>query len=385
MPAAAAIAELAQRLAEVRGAHAQRHRRRRAGMALRPRLDGRQVVSFATNDYLGLAADPRVIDAYRQGAACYGTGAGAAELVSGHTDAHAELEAALARFTGRPRALVISTGYMANLCVVTTLASRRTAVIEDRLNHASMLDAAILARARLLRYQHLDMDDLATRVAASPGALVTTDGVFSMDGDVAPLPRMIEICRGAGGTLILDDAHAFGVLGARGGGSIEHYGVTPGDVPVVVGTFGKAFGGAGAFVAADELVIEAMIQFARPYIYTTALPPALCCAMTRSLQIIEDEAGLRRRLRANIDRFRRRALARGVPLTESCTPIQPVVIGENRRAVSVAERLLAKGYWVAAIRPPTVPAGSARLRVTLSAAHAEEEIDGLVDVLAACL
>ncbi|MCG3201369.1 MAG: 8-amino-7-oxononanoate synthase [Gammaproteobacteria bacterium] len=381
----AAIAELAQRLAEADGAHALRRRRTRAGTALRPSLDGRQVVNFATNDYLGLAADPRVIDAYRQGVACYGAGAGAAELVSGHTDAHAELEAALARFTGQPRALVLSTGYMANLCVVTTLASRRTAVIEDRLNHASMLDAAILARARLQRYHHLDMVDLATRVAVSPGALVATDGVFSMDGDMAPLPRMVEICKGADSTLILDDAHGFGVLGARGGGSIEHFGLKPRDVAVVVGTFGKAFGGAGAFVAADDLVIEAMIQFARPYIYTTALPPALCRAMTTSLRIVEDEADSRRRLRANIDRFRRRALARGVPLTESCTPIQPVIVGENRRAVAVAERLLAGGYWVAAIRPPTVPAGSARLRVALSAGHAEEEVDGVVDVLAACL
>ncbi len=383
MPPAAA--ELEQRLAEAGAARALRRRQRRAGTALRPTLDGRQLVNFASNDYLGLAAEPRVVDAYRRGAERYGVGAGASELVSGHTDAHAELEVALARFTGRPRALVLSAGYMANLSVVTTLASRRTAVIEDRLNHASLLDAAVLARARLLRYRHLDMADLAARVAACPGALVVTDGVFSMDGDVAPLPRMIEICKAGAGTLILDDAHGFGVLGARGGGSIEHFGLAACDIPVVVGTFGKAFGGAGAFVAADDVLIEAMIQFARPYIYTTALPPALCCAMRTSLQIIEDGTSLRQRLRSNVDRFRRRALARGVPVTQSHTPIQPIILAQNARAVSIAERLLAMGYWVAAIRPPTVPAGSARLRVAVSAGHAEEEIDGLVDALAACL
>ncbi len=381
----AAVAELEQRLAAVRAAQALRRRIRRAGTALRPTLDGRPLVNFASNDYLGLAADPRVVEAYGKGAARYGVGAGAAELVSGHTEAHAELEAALARYTGRPRALVLSTGYMANLSVVTTLASRGSAVIEDRLNHASLLDAAVLARARLVRYHHLGADDLATRLAACPGALVATDGVFSMDGDVAPLPRLVEVCKAGGGTLILDDAHGFGVLGARGGGTTEHFGLAAQDVPIVVGTFGKAFGGAGAFVAADEVVIEAVIQFARPYIYTTALPPALCCAMTTSLRIVEGEPALRQRLHSNIHRFRRLALARDVPLAQSCTPIQPIILGQNARAVATAERLLEMGYWVAAIRPPTVPAGSARLRVAISAGHAEEEIDGLVDALAACL
>jgi 8-amino-7-oxononanoate synthase len=381
----AAVAELEERLAQARAACAQRRRRRRAGTALRPTIDGRPVVNFASNDYLGLAADPRVVEAYGRGAVRYGVGAGAAELVSGHTDAHAELEAAVARFTGRPRALVLSTGYMANLSVVTTLASRRSAVIEDRLNHASLLDAAVLARARLVRFRHLDTDDLTARLEACPGALVATDGVFSMDGDVAPLPRLVEVCRAGGGTLILDDAHGFGVLGARGGGTTEHFGLSASDVPIVVGTFGKAFGGAGAFVAADDLVIEALIQFARPYVYTTALPPALCCAMTTSLGIVEGEPALRQRLHSHIQRFRRGALARGVPAAESSTAIQPIILGQNARAVATAERLLEMGYWVAAIRPPTVPAGSARLRVALSAGHAEEEIDGLLDALAACL
>lgn len=381
----AALAALEQRLAQARAAHALRRRSPRAGTALRPTLDGRPIVNFASNDYLGLAADPRVVEAYAQGAARYGVGAGAAELVSGHTEAHAELEAALARFTGRPRALVLSTGYMANLSVVTTLASRRSAVIEDRLNHASLLDAAVLSRARLVRYQHLDTDDLAAKLAACPGALVATDGVFSMDGDVAPLPRLVEVCKAEGGTLILDDAHGFGVLGARGRGTTEHFGLAAPDVPIVVGTFGKAFGGAGAFVAADEVVIEALMQFARPYIYTTALPPALCCAMTVSLRIVEGEPALRQRLHSNIHRFRRLALARGVPMAASNTPIQPIILGQNARVVAVAERLLEMGYWVAAVRPPTVPAGSARLRVALSAGHTEEEIDGLSDALAACL
>lgn len=381
----AALAALEQRLAQARAAHALRRHSRRAGTALRPTLDGRPIVNFASNDYLGLAADPRVVEAYAQGAARYGVGAGAAELVSGHTEAHAELEAALARFTGRPRALVLSTGYMANLSVVTTLASRRSAVIEDRLNHASLLDAAVLSRARLVRYQHLDTDDLAAKLAACPGALVATDGVFSMDGDVAPLPRLVEVCKAEGGTLILDDAHGFGVLGARGGGTTEHFGLAAPDVPIVVGTFGKAFGGAGAFVAADEVVIEALMQFARPYIYTTAIPPALCCAMTVSLRIVEGEPALRQRLHSNIHRFRRLALARGVPMAASNTPIQPIILGQNARVVAVAERLLEMGYWVAAVRPPTVPAGSARLRVALSAGHTEEEIDGLSDALAACL
>ena len=380
-----AIAALEQRLAEARAAEAFRQRRCRKGSPPRPTVDGRHVINFAANDYLGLAADPRVIDAHRRGTERYGVGAGASELVSGHTDAHEELESALARFTGRSRALVFSTGYMANLGVVSVLASRRTAVIEDRLNHASLLDAAVLARSRLRRYRHVDLYELAARLATNSGAVVITDGVFSMDGDLAPLPGIAQLCRAHGATLIVDDAHGFGVLGEHGAGTVEHFGLAPVEVPVLVGTFGKAFGGAGAFVVGDEVIIEALIQFARPYIYTTALPPAICCAMTTALQIVQAEPGLQARLHGNIHHFRARAGARGIPLMQSVTAIQPVILGRNGRVAAVAERLLAQGFWVAAIRPPTVPAGSARLRIAISAAHAVEEIDALVDAVAAAI
>ncbi len=346
----------------------------------------RPLVNFASNDYLALSSDPRVVEALCRGARQYGVGAGAADLVSGHTTAHEQLEADLARFTGRERALLFSTGYMANLSVLSTLCARGSAILEDRLNHASLIDAAVLARARLIRYAHADVDAVrASLQCAPPAALLVTDGVFSMDGDVAPLPAIARLCHARAATLVVDDAHGIGVLGGNGGGVVEHFALTPGDVLVLIGTFGKALGVFGAFVAATRTVIEALMQFARPYIYTTALPPGVAAAVSESLRIVTAEPQRRARLFSLIDYFRKRAAARAIPLTSSATPIQPLVIGDSARTVAVGATLRARGHLVGIIRTPTVPAGTARLRVALNAAHREHEVDALVDALAQLL
>jgi 8-amino-7-oxononanoate synthase len=353
---------------------------------VRPALRGAvETIDFAGNDYLGLAREPRVIAACARAAERYGVGATGSALISGHTDAHAELESALAAFTGRPRALVFGSGYLANLAVVTTFAGRNETVIQDRLNHASLIDAAILSRARLLRYAHANPAALATCLQrVEPGrALVVTDGVFSMDGDLAPLPALAALCSGHQSPFVVDDAHGFGVLGAHGGGSAEYHGLGMDEVPILIGTFGKAFGGAGAFVAGDEAIIDALIQFGRTYIYTTAPPPALMGAMTASLRIIVSEPERRDRLRANIACFRQCAELRGLPVGASTTAIQPVFLGNAAATLHAARTLRDKGYRVAAIRPPTVPAGTERLRITISAARTVAEIEGLVAALAA--
>lgn len=351
------------------------------------RVDDRCVVNFCSNDYLGLAQHPDVTAAFVRAAQTFGVGAGASHLVSGHGSAHEELEQALAAFTGRERALLFSTGYMANLGVVGALAERRTHVVEDRLNHASLIDAARISGAKLTRYQHSHVEDATRRLVASgdDDALLVTDGVFSMDGDVAPLAALASAARARDAWLIVDDAHGLGVLGATGGGSVEAAGLTSDDVPVLVGTLGKAFGTFGAFVAGDAELIEFFLQRARTYIYTTALPPAVAAATLASLRLIEGEPWRRERLHSLIARFRAAALRENVPLMPSSSPIQPVLIGDDRRAVTVSDRLFAQGYWVGAIRPPTVPVGSARLRITISAAHTDEQVDRVVEHLAAAL
>jgi 8-amino-7-oxononanoate synthase len=305
--------------------------------------------------------------------------------VCGYTRAHQALEEALAEFLGRPRALLFSTGYMANLGVVATLMDRHGQVLEDRLNHASLLDAAQLAGARLVRYAHADAGALAERLARreSQQSLVASDGVFSMDGDLAPLPALCRTARDADAPFMLDDAHGIGVLGARGRGSVEQHGLDAHDVPILVGTLGKAIGTFGAFVAGSEALVEALIQYARTYIYTTAPPPALAEATRVALGLIDEEAWRREALHALIDRFRRGAAALRLPLRESATPIQPLLIGDSARALAASEALLERGLLVTAIRPPTVPAGSARLRITLSARHRPEDIDRLLDALGA--
>jgi 8-amino-7-oxononanoate synthase len=344
-------------------------------------------LQFASNDYLGLSTEPRVVAAFEAGARRYGVGATASALVCGYTDAHAELESAVARFTGRPRALLFSSGYLANLAVTGVLANRSTTLFEDRLNHASLIDAATLSRARLRRYPHLDAESLSGMLASDAAAdrLILTDGVFSMDGDIAPLPALAGLAARHDATLIVDDAHGLGVVGPAGRGCSALHGLSTAELPVLIGTFGKAFGGAGAFVAGDGLLIEALQQFARPHIYTTAMPPALACAMLESLRIVATEPERQQQLTANIAHFRDCAAAAGLPLQPSQTPIQPILLGDNATVQRVGEAMRQHGFWLASIRPPTVPAGSARLRITVRATHRAEDITAMVSRLSALL
>ena len=378
--------DLASRLAERRAASLYRQRPLLdSPQGPLVRVDGRELLAFCSNDYLGLANHPQVIEAWRAGALRWGVGGGASHLVIGHSTPHHELEEALAEFTGRPRALLFSTGYMANLGAVTALLGQGDTVLEDRLNHASLLDAGLLSGARFSRYLHNDAASLANRLDKAGGnTLVVTDGVFSMDGDLADLPALCAAAKAKGAWVMVDDAHGFGPLGATGGGIVEHFGLGADDVQVLVGTLGKAFGTAGAFVAGSEELIETLVQFARPYIYTTSQPPALACATLKSLELLRSEHWRREHLDALIKRFREGAQAIGLELMDSATPIQPILIGDSGRAMQLSQMLRERGLLVTAIRPPTVPAGSARLRVTLSAAHSLEQLESLLEALAEC-
>ncbi|BBP80909.1 8-amino-7-oxononanoate synthase [Pseudomonas sp. Pc102] len=375
--------DLASRLAERRAADLHRQR----PLLESPQgpyvvVDGRAMLAFCSNDYLGLANHPEVIAALRAGAERWGAGGGASHLVIGHSGPHHELELALAEFTGRPRALLFSTGYMANLGAVTALVGKGGSVLEDRLNHASLLDAGLLSGARFSRYLHNDVASLAARLEKAEGdTLVVTDGVFSMDGDLADLPALCAKAREQGAWVMVDDAHGFGPLGATGGGIVEHFGLGLEDVPVLVGTLGKAFGTAGAFVAGSEELIETLIQFARPYIYTTSQPPAVACATLKSLELLQKESWRREHLNRLIQRFREGAAEIGLSLMDSPTPIQPILVGDSARALRLAALLRERGILVGAIRPPTVPAGSARLRVTFSASHSEAQLELLLQAL----
>jgi 8-amino-7-oxononanoate synthase len=348
-------------------------------------VDGRRLLSFCSNDYLGLANHPEVIAAMQRGAAQYGAGSGAAHLVTGHMTPHHALEEELAAFTGYARALLFSTGYMANLGAVSALCGAGDAVLEDRLNHASLLDAGLLSRARLQRFPHGDAAALDERLAESRAQrkLILTDGVFSMDGDIAPLRALADAAQRHDAWLMMDDAHGLGVIGEHGRGSMEVCGITPRELPLLVGTLGKGFGSFGAFVAADEVIIETLIQQARPYIYTTALPPAVAEATRASLKLIQADEGAQRRvhLAALVQRFRTGAQQLGLPLMTSPTAIQPLLMGDSATAVRLSEALLAEGILISAIRPPTVPDGTARLRITLSAAHTAAQVDRLLDSL----
>jgi len=346
-------------------------------------VDGQRLLNFCSNDYLGLANHPEVIRAMQDGVAKWGVGGGASHLVIGHSGPHHELEEALAEFTGRPRALLFSTGYMANLAAVTALVGQGDTVLEDRLNHASLLDAGLLSGARFSRYLHNDAESLGKRLGKAEGStLVVTDGVFSMDGDLAELPALCAQARRHGAWMMVDDAHGFGALGASGGGVVEHFGLELDDVPVLVGTLGKAFGTAGAFVAGSDELIETLIQFARPYIYTTSQPPAVACATLKSMELLRSEGWRREHLQRLVARLREGAAQIGLTLMDSPTPIQPVLIGDSARALRLSALLRARGILVGAIRPPTVPAGSARLRITLSAAHSEAQLERLLQALA---
>jgi len=355
-------------------------------------IDGRRYLSFCSNDYLGLANHPKVVEALQAGAARWGAGSGAAHLVTGHSTPHHALEEDLADFTGRPRALLFSTGYMANLGVVSALLGAGDAVFEDRLNHASLLDAGLLSRARLARFEHASPGALEARMTGSRARrrLVATDGVFSMDGDLAPLPGLAGVAARAGAWLMVDDAHGLGVMGPGGRGTLEHFGLGLGEVPILVGTLGKAFGTFGAFVAGEEALIETLIQSARSYVYTTALPPAVAEATRASLRLVRDEPWRRERLHALIARLRAGLAgldlaAHGLSLMDSPSPIQPLVVGSAERALALSDALAGRGILVSAIRPPTVPEGTARLRITLSAAHDEAQVDRLLQALAEAL
>lgn len=346
-------------------------------------VDGRAVLAFCSNDYLGLAADPRVVEATHAGLRRYGLGGGAAHLVTGHSRAHHALEEALAEFTGRQRALLFSTGYMANQGVITALVGRGDQVCEDRVNHASLIDGGLLSGARFRRYPHADVAALRRQLTGVTGQkLVVTDGVFSMDGDLAPLPELAATCSDANAWLMVDDAHGMGVLGAQGRGSLAHFALDADQAPILVGTLGKAFGTFGAFVAGEEALIETLIQQARSYIYTTAPPPALAQATLASLQVLREEEWRRDHLRELVMRFRREVDGLGFELMRSPTPIQPILAGTPERALAWSSRLLAEGILITAIRPPTVPVGAARLRVTFSAVHTHAHLDRLLEALA---
>lgn len=377
--------DLAPRLAELE-AQSLLRRRRTVDAPCGPEavLDGRPFIAFASNDYLGLANHPALVEAAREGAARWGVGAGASHLVSGHLAPHALLEAALARFMDAPRALAFSTGYMANLGIVPALVGRGDAVFADKLNHASLVDAALLSRATLQRYPHGDLAALERQLAAStaPAKLIATDGVFSMDGDVAPLAETQALARRHDAWLLVDDAHGFGVLGPGGRGSLAHLGVAPDWSRLLyMGTLGKAAGVAGAFVAGSGEAVEWLLQRARTYIFTTASPPLLAWTLLEALRLIEAGDELRARLQAHV-RLLREGLRPGPwRLLASDTAIQPLIIGVNEEALRVSAALYDRGLWVPAIRPPTVPRGEARLRISLSAAHAEAQVRQLVDAL----
>lgn len=353
----------------------------------RPELtaDGNRLLSFCSNDYLGLANHPANIEALRNALPKTGLGGAASHLICGHHEAHHQLEQRLAAFTRRSAALFFSTGYMANMGVISALAGRGDTIFSDSLNHASIIDGCILSRARIQRYPHGDVNALESMLRETSGhKLVVTDGVFSMDGDVAPLRELARLCRENDALLVVDDAHGIGVLGPEGRGSVLDAGLTEQDVPVLIGTLGKAVGTSGAFVAGSELLMDYLVQKARTYIYTTAMPPAVARATINSLDLIEQGDHLRSHLDELIARFRAGASELGFELMASHTPIQPLMVGDNESALGLSRALEARGFLVTAIRPPTVPAGEARLRVTLSAAHTMADVEKLLVALSYC-
>ncbi|WP_369602694.1 8-amino-7-oxononanoate synthase [Hahella sp. SMD15-11] len=344
---------------------------------------GRTCLQFCSNDYLGLAASAELAEAFTRGVEDWGVGAGASHLVNGHLLPHEQLEREFAEFAGRDGALLFSAGYMANLGVIDALADRQTEIFEDRLNHASLLDGARLSGARLKRYRHGDPEHLDTLLASSaaPRKLVVTDGVFSMDGDLAPLPDLVRICQKHDALLMVDDAHGIGVLGAGGRGTLEVFGLDQEQVPVLVATFGKALGVAGAIVSGPDWLIRALEQFARTSIYTTAQPPALAEATRAALKMVREGHALRMQVQMLVARFRAGCENLGLPLMDSQTPIQPLLTGDAARTLEASRRLLEAGILVTAIRPPTVPARQGRLRFTFSAAHRLSDVDHLLRVL----
>ena len=371
---------LADRLADIERAGLLRRRFARDG-AQGPRIvaEGREYLAFCSNDYLGLANHPRIVEAAVEAALRHGVGQGASHLLSGHSAVHERLESALARFVEMPRALLFSSGYQANIGAITALAGPEDAIFSDALNHASLIDGVRLSRARVVCYPHADVDFLSQALGSSEGRtkLIVTDAVFSMDGDLAPLPGLLELCERHDALLLVDDAHGFGVVGPEGRGSPAHFGARSPRI-VYVGTLGKAAGVSGAFVAGAPEVVETVLQRARTYIYTTAAPAMLACAVEASLELIRREEWRRTRLRTLVQALRQGLQGSEVALAPSSTPIQPLVLGTNRRALDASATLRERGILVPAIRPPTVPEGTARLRISLSAAHGEADVSRLV-------
>lgn len=379
----AVFAELAAELKQADDAGLRRRRRLlQSAQGVHVEIDGRSVLSFCSNDYLGLAADVRLVAALQAGAAQTGVGSGASHLVTGHHQLHEQLEQALAAFSGLPAALLFSTGYMANLGIVTALLGRNDAIFADRLNHASLNDAAVLCRAEFKRYAHNDLAALEDLLRASRARrkLIAVDAVFSMDGDLAPVPELLALCERYDAWLLLDDAHGFGVLGEGGRGILSHYAVASPRI-IYMATLGKAAGVFGAFVAGEAVLVDYLLQKARSYIYTTAVPPALSAAVLAALEIIAGADERRQQLQRLREQLHARLRLQRWRLMPSPTAIQPVIVGDNEDALRLSKHLLAAGLLVPAIRPPTVPQGTARLRISLSAAHDEADIARLVDVL----
>lgn len=346
-------------------------------------ISGRKVLNFCSNDYLGLANHQDVIKRFKLAADEYGVGSGSAHLVCGHSVEHHALEEELADFTGRDRALLFSTGYMANLGVIAGLMSKGDVIYQDKLNHASLIDGGLLSGATFSRYLHNDLANLSIKMKKHQGkqSMIVTDGVFSMDGDQAKVAELSEIAQQKSAYLMVDDAHGFGVLGKNGAGIIEQLKLNQKQVPLLMGTFGKAFGTSGAFVSGSEEMIEILIQKARTYIYTTALPPAIAAATRCSLSLMQTESWRREKLNSLINYFKEGASQLALPLMSSETAIQPLLLGGSAEALAASEFLFQQGFWVSAIRSPTVPKGSARLRITLSAEHTIDQVDQLLDAL----
>ena len=351
------------------------------------KIDGKQYLTFCSNDYLGLANHPDIIQAFKKAADTYGVGSGAAHLINGHSVEHQKLEESLAEFTGREKALLFSTGYMANLGVVDALLNRGDHLFADRLNHASLIDAGLLASAKMKRYAHNDLNVLEKLYATKnqngkiANSMILTDGVFSMDGDEAPVKELARLAQQHQAWLMVDDAHGFGTLGKNGVGLLEQQQLSQDDVPILMATLGKAIGTAGAFVAGSHDLIEYLTQTARTYIYTTAMPPSIAAASRASLKLVQQESWRRKKLNDLIRQFKQGAKQLGIELMPSNTAIQPILLGSTERAVSISQKLQEKGILVSAIRPPTVPEGTARLRVTFSANHDEQDLSRLLGAL----
>ena len=351
--------------------------------AVNTEVDGKALLNFSSNDYLGLASHPDLVSALKHAADNHGVGSGASALVSGFRSEHQLLEKELAEFLRREKVLLCSSGYLANLAVATSLAGKGDVIIQDRLCHASLIDAARLSGARLARFGHVDMNALQRRltVANNGKTLVVSDGIFSMDGNTAPLVQMAALCRQHQAWLVVDDAHGIGVCGPDGRGSVAAAGLGGLDVPVLTGTLGKAFGCFGAFIAGSEKLINHLVNEARSYIYTTAMPPALAASARAALQRVIEDDWRREKLQQLIRHFREGAARRGLVLMESDSPIQPMIIGDSQAALDLAADLQHQGFLVVAMRPPTVKKGTARLRITLTAAHETEQLDALLDAI----